>query len=108
MKDFDLQFFMDKVNEKPIQIEFMNTDEDLVALINLVITNAEIKEESYWNILTINDDIMIYFDDFEVGELETTKNALCLYKGGEVLINIYLPEGYDWESNTGVIGFARY
>jgi len=110
MNNFDLQWFINKTNAKPITIEFLNSDGDLLSIVNTVINDVEFKEESYWNILSINDgSVKLYFEDFEICELENAKNALLLYYKGEVLVNIYLPEGDSWELNgSETIGFIQY
>jgi len=104
MQDFDLEFFMAKTLNKPITIE-SESDGNLLSLIKLVINNARIQGNSCFDVLTINEDIQIYFEKFEIDIFDS--NCLSMYRNGDALTNIYLPEGDSWEDDM-VIGFPQY
>jgi len=104
MKDFDLEFFMAKTLNKPITIESAS-DGNLLSKIKLVINDARIQSNSCFDILTINENIKIYFEKFEIDAFDN--NCLSMHRNEDALINIYLPEGDNWVDDR-VIGFTQY
>jgi len=104
MQEFDLEWFVSRTLNKPITIE-SSSDGNLLTLIKLVINDARIQGNSCFDILTINENIQIYFEKFEIDNFDS--NCLSMHCNEDALINIYLPEGDSWEDDR-VIGFPQY
>jgi len=104
MQEFDLEWFMAKTLNKPITIESAS-DGNLLTLIKLVINNARIQGNSCFDILTINEDIQIYFEKFEIDNFDS--NCLRMYRNEDALTNIYLPKDDSWVDDM-IVGFPQY
>jgi len=112
MENFDLEWFNNKVVNKQIRIESVHTDDGLLgmAVVNLIVNDCEIEIPKYWKglKLKINDgNIVIYFSDYKQSELEECKHILQMYREGELVVDILLPEGDTWNDDR-VIGFPQY
>ena len=106
MKDFNLEYFTNNVSGKVIQVEYNNGEGDLISLVNLVINEAKIEHQTYFDILTINDNLQIYFEDIETNESD---NCLCFNRRGKDLVRVYLPLDEVWEDNNLLThGFVQY
>ena len=76
----DLQWFVNNVSGKVIQVEYNNGDGDLISLVNLCVNDAEMERQQYFDILKLNGNLQFYIEDTEVNELDT---CLCFYRGGK-------------------------
>jgi len=104
MQEFNLEWFMRRTLNKSITIESAS-DGNLLSKIKLVINDARIQGNSCFDVLTINEDIQIYFEKFEIDSFDS--NCLSMYRNGDALTNIYLPEGNSWVDDM-IIGFPQY
>lgn len=96
--DFTLENFMQKVSGKPIEIEATNTEREISIKFNTVITNAKLEYINSCNRyeLTINDNIKLLFEEWDICEAEECQNILTLSRKGEQFIFINLPLGDSW------------
>jgi len=107
----NLQWLMDNVSNKVIKIDSLNSEGEWGMTVNLVVTEAEI-EKTIWSgyKLTINGgNIILYFDDYKFSNNEDIglSNSLDLCRSDEETVNIYLPEGDNWDIDTKVGYFAK-
>ena len=114
MKEFDLEWFMLKTRNKQISIESVHTDDGLlgVKLIDLIINDCELTYSKWGGcyVLKINDgSIQLYFNDWKQSELEECSYVLQILRDGELVSDILLPEGDNWEDDRNVeVGFLQY
>ena len=104
MQYFDLEFFMKKTLNKSITIELLS-DDNLLSIIKLVINDARIQGNNCFDILTINENIQIYFEKFEINPFDSS--CLSMYRNRDALINIYLPNEENWIDDR-IFGFPQY
>ena len=112
MKEFDLEWFNNKVANKQISIESVHTDGGLLGLklIDLIINDCELTYAKWAGcyVLKINDgSIQIYFNECKQGEWEECKYVLQMFRDGELVADILLPEGDNWVDDRE-IGFVQY
>ena len=93
MKEFNLEYFINNVSGKVITIEHNDGEGDLISLVNLVVNEAKIEYQTYFNILTINDNFQIYFEDVETNDLD---NCLCFYRRRKDMVRLFLPNDEVW------------
>jgi len=112
MKDFSLEWFNNKVANKQISIESVHTEDGLlgVKFIDLIVQDCEL-EYSKWAecyVLKINDgSINIHFNECKQSEFEECRYVLQMFRDGELVADILLPDGDCWEDDREV-GFVQY
>jgi len=111
MQDFNLEWFNSKTLNKQIRIESVHTDDGLLGIENsITINDVELETAQYWKgfRLKINDgSIVIYFSDYKQCELEECKHILQMFREGNLVVEILLPEGDTWEDDR-IVGFPQY
>jgi len=100
LKEFNLEWFINKTLNKQISIESIHTDAGLLGVtINLIINDIEI-ETAWWNGYKLkinNGSVVIYFTNCKQSEFEECSNILLMYREGEQVIAVNLPKGDTWE-----------
>jgi len=112
MKDFNLEWFNSRVTNKQVSIESVHTEDGLlgVKLFNLIINDCELELAKWWEgyQLKINDgSVSIYFNEYKQCELKECNHILQMFRDGELIADISLPDGDCWEDDK-VIGFSQY
>ena len=94
----DFELITDKLLNKQIKIESMNSIGELGIVCNLTVESVEIETSQWFGYkVTINNTVKILFDKAEICDLEELKHCMCLFRSEEELVDIYLPEGMTWE-----------
>jgi len=112
MKEFDLEWFNSKTLNKQISIESVHTEDGLlgIKLFDLIVNDCALESAKYWNgyLLKINDgSINIYFSECEQSKAEECSHVLQMFREGELVADILLPDGDSWEDDRE-IGFVQY
>jgi len=96
----DLEYFMNKTLNKIIKIESVHSDGELGIITKLSVVDAEIEKQEHWNGFKLkinNANIVICFDWQKPSKEYMCRHILELYRSGEVVVAISLPEEDTWE-----------
>ena len=111
MQEFDLEWFNCKTLNKQIKIESSNTEGEIGVKVDVIINDIEIEKSDtdYWDgyVLTINENINLCFEKWEISPHEDCEHILILYRSNEGFICVSLPLGDTWVDDR-TIGFPQY